>query len=178
MAAGVPPPAGTRRAAGRDGAATAPGRARPRAVVPQRMRRAAAVAVLIVAAGRSVAAQGDADSLAARVHRLADAYVAGYFERHPDEATLDGVAGVRHDRLPDNSPITRGRWQAREDRWLAELRRIDPAPLAGRPEWTAYGVMRASHRTPSIRAARRAGRDRCVAAPPATGPRAPASARA
>src|SRR5439155_1604346 len=25
-----------------------------------------------------------------------------------------------------------------------ELRRIDPAPLAGRPEWTAYGVMRAS----------------------------------
>src|SRR5439155_862111 len=115
-----------------------------RAVVPERMRRAAAVAVLIVAAGRSVAAQGDADSLAARIHRLADAYVAGYFERHPDEATLDGVAGVRHDRLPDNSPITRGRWQAREDRWLAELRRIDPARLAGRPEWTAYGVMRAS----------------------------------
>src|SRR2546429_6410495 len=93
MAAGVPPPAGTRRAAGRDGAATAPGRARPRAVVPQRMRRAAAVAVLIVAAGRSVAAQGDADSLAARVHRLADAYLARYLERHPDEATLDGVAG-------------------------------------------------------------------------------------
>src|SRR2546423_8938482 len=108
------------------------------------MRRAAAVAVLIVAGVRSVAAQGDVDSLAARVHRLADAYVAGYFERHPDEAKLDGVAGVRHDRLPDNSPITRGRWQAREDRWLAELRRIDPAPLAGRPEWTAYGVMRAS----------------------------------
>src|SRR2546423_742278 len=108
------------------------------------MRRAAAVAVLIVAGVRSVGAQGDVDSLAARVHRLADAYVAGYFERHPDEATLDGVAGVRHDRLPDNSPITRGRWQAREDRWLAELRRIDPAPLAGRPEWTAYGVMRGS----------------------------------
>ena len=110
------------------------------------MRRAAAVAVLLVvgAGGRGVAAQGDVDSLAARVHRLADAYVAGYFERHPDEATLDGVAGARHDRLPDNSPITRGRWQAREDRWLTELRRIDPAPLAGRPEWTAYGVMRAS----------------------------------
>src|SRR5438128_2613107 len=79
-----------------------------------------------------VAAQGDADSLAVRVRKLADAYVAGYFERHPDEATLDGVAGVRHDRLPDNSPITRGRWQAREDRWLAELRRMDPDPLAGR----------------------------------------------
>src|SRR5207247_6585358 len=91
-----------------------------------------------------VAAQGAAAALAGRVHRLADAYVAGYFERHPDEATLDGASGVRHDRLPDNSPVTRGRWQAREDRWLAELRRIDPAPLVGRPEWTAYGVMRAS----------------------------------
>src|SRR5207249_3380119 len=59
-------------------------------------------------------------------------------------ALYPGVDGGRHGRLPDNSPITRGRWQAREDRWLAELRRIDPAPLAGRPEWTAYGVMRAS----------------------------------
>src|SRR5204862_216702 len=45
MAAGVPPPTGTHRAARRHGAATAAGRARPRAVVPQRMRRAAAVAV-------------------------------------------------------------------------------------------------------------------------------------
>ena len=109
------------------------------------MRRAAAVALLLVARAPGVAAQGDADSLAVRVRKLADAYVAGYFERHPDEATLDGVAGVRHDRLPDNSPITRGRWQAREDRWLAELRRMDPDPLAGRAEWTAYGVMRAVH---------------------------------
>src|SRR2546427_272558 len=78
------------------------------------------------------------------MRKIADAYVAAYFERHPDEATLDGVAGVRHDQLPDNSPITRGRWQAREDRWLAELQRMDPTPLVGRPEWTAYGVMRAS----------------------------------
>src|SRR5204862_7808749 len=81
---------------------------------------------------------------AARAHRLADASVAGSVGRHPDQATLDGVAGGGRDRPPDNSPITRGRWQAREARWLAELRRSDPAPLAGRPEWTAYGVMRAS----------------------------------
>src|SRR5438128_12634302 len=108
------------------------------------MRRGALVALLLLAAAQRVAAQVDTDSLAARMRKIADAYVAAYFERHPDEATLDGVAGVRHDQLPDNSPITRGRWQAREDRWLAELQRIDPAPLAGRPEWTAYGVMRAS----------------------------------
>src|SRR2546426_552165 len=108
------------------------------------MRRGAAVALLLLAAAQRAAAQADADSLAARMRKIADAYVAAYFERHPDEATLDGMAGVRHDQLPDNSPITRGRWQAREDRWLAELQRMDPAPLVGRPEWTAYGVMRAS----------------------------------
>src|SRR2546430_9119904 len=39
--------------------------------------------------------QGDADSLAARVHRLADAYVAGYFERHPDRKSV--VEGKRGD---------------------------------------------------------------------------------
>ena len=109
------------------------------------MRRAVAVALLvIVAAAQRLGAQADVDSLAARVRKVTDAYLAAYFERHPDEATLDGASGVRHDRLPDNSPVARGRWQAREDRWLAELRRIDPAPLVGRPEWTAYGVMRAS----------------------------------
>src|SRR2546422_3237851 len=108
------------------------------------MRRGAAVALLLLAAAQRAAAQADADSLAARMRKIADAYVAAYFERHPDEATLDGVAGVRHDQLPDNSPITRGRWQAREARGLAERQRMDPAPLVGRPEWTAYGVMRAS----------------------------------
>src|SRR5438309_1350656 len=108
------------------------------------MRRGALVALLLLAAAQRVPAQVDTDSLAARMRKIADAYVAAYFERHPDEATLEGVAGVRHDQLPDNSPITRGRWQAREDRWLAELQRMDPTPLVGRPEWTAYGVMRAS----------------------------------
>jgi len=96
---------------------------------------AAAAAVLLV--------QGSAsDSLAARVHRLADSYLAAYWERHPDEATLDGVTNVRHDRLPDNSFLNSTRWQRREDAWLAQLERIDPAPLAGRPEWIAYGIMR------------------------------------
>src|SRR5436309_9215296 len=108
------------------------------------MRRGALVALLLLAAAQRVAAQVDTDSLAARMRKIADAYVAAYFERHPDEATLDGVAGVRHDQLPDSSPITRGRWKAREDRWLAELQRVDAARLVGRPEWTAYGVMRAS----------------------------------
>jgi uncharacterized protein (DUF885 family) len=106
------------------------------------MRRAAAVALLLAAVAGRASAQADVDSLAARVRKLADAYLTAYFEHHPDEATLDGAAGVRHDALPDDSPIALARWQAREDTWLAELRRIDPAPLAGRSEWIAYGVAR------------------------------------
>jgi uncharacterized protein (DUF885 family) len=95
-----------------------------------------AVAVLVLAQGR------DSDALGTRVRALTDTYLAAYFERHPDEATLDGVAGVPHDRLPDDSPLALARWQAREDAWLAELRAIDAARLGEGPEAVAYGVMR------------------------------------
>ncbi len=96
-----------------------------------------------VAAVALVLAQGSGvDSLAGRVRQVADSYLAAYFERHPDEATLDGVAGGPDDRLPDDSPLALAAWQAREDAWLAELRAIDPAPFGGRPEAVAYGVMR------------------------------------
>jgi len=80
-------------------------------------------------------------SLATRVRQLADSYLTAYFEQHPDEATLDGVANTRHDKLPDNSPAAQARWLQREDDWLTALRRIDPKRLAG-PEWVAYGIMR------------------------------------
>jgi len=102
----------------------------------------ACAAVLAPARSAAQVTGGGSDSLAAHVRQLSDAYLAAYWQRHPDEATLDGVSDVRHDRLPDNSPGALARWQAREDAWLAELRRIDPAALAGRPEWIAYGVMR------------------------------------
>ena len=47
-----------------------------------------------VAAVALVLAQGSGvDSLAGRVRQVADSYLAAYFERHPNEATLDGVAG-------------------------------------------------------------------------------------
>jgi uncharacterized protein (DUF885 family) len=86
--------------------------------------------------------QTNSDSLAIRVRQLADTYLTAYFEQHPDEATLDGVANTRHDRLPDNSPAALARWQQREDAWLAALKRINPNKLAARPEWVAYGIMR------------------------------------
>ena len=82
------------------------------------------------------------DSLAARVKQVAESYLTAYFDRHPDEATLDGVANGPHDRWPDNSPVASSAWMAREDRWLERLKVIDPAPLSGRPEWVAYGIMR------------------------------------
>jgi len=101
------------------------------------MNLVAAVA-LVLAQGRGV------DSLAGRVRQLADSYLAAYFQRHPDEATLDGAAGARHDRLPDNSPTALAAWQQREDAWLDELGRMDATVLAGRPEWIANGIMRES----------------------------------
>ena len=85
--------------------------------------------------------QTTSDSLATRVRQLADSYLVAYFEQHPDEATLDGVANARHDKLPDNSPAALARWQQREDDWLAALKRINPKRLAG-PEWVAYGIVR------------------------------------
>jgi len=93
-----------------------------------------ALAVLVV--------QAQTDSLASRVRQLADSYLVAYFAQHPDEATADGVATGPHDRLPDNSPEALARWQTREDAWFARLRRINPRPLAGRPEWVSYGIMR------------------------------------
>src|SRR5678815_1556169 len=39
----------------------------------------------------------------ARARALADAYLEGFFERNPDQVTLFGVPGRRHDALPDNS---------------------------------------------------------------------------
>ena len=86
--------------------------------------------------------QTNTDSLAAHVQQVADSYLTAYFDRHPDEATLDGVAHGPHDRLPDNSPAAIARWQQREDAWLDQLRRINPRRLEGKPEAIAYGIMR------------------------------------
>src|SRR5439155_25603280 len=109
------------------------------------MSRAATVAgALLVGAACAAAQASERDSLAARVRQLSDSYVTAYLERHPDEATLDGVAGFHHDRFPDDSPDAIARWQAREDAWLADLRRIDRSALGGRPEWIAYGILRPS----------------------------------
>ena len=55
-----------------------------------------------------------------RVRALADAYLAGFFERNPDQLTAYGVPGSHHDKFPDNSLEALRAWQAKEDAWLAE----------------------------------------------------------
>ena len=79
----------------------------------------------------------------AQVTALADEYVREYFEAYPEQATLNDVAVPRHDdRLGDNSLAALERWRAKEDAWLAQVRRIDAAALLGRPEWVTHGVLR------------------------------------
>jgi uncharacterized protein (DUF885 family) len=98
--------------------------------------------MITLLAGLALLQSPHPDSLAARTRQLADSYLVAYFERHPDAATLDGVATGPHDRLPDNSPAALAAWQQREDDWLKQLKRIDDDRLVGRPEAIAYGIMR------------------------------------
>ena len=53
------------------------------------------------------------DASDGRVRALADAYLDGFFARNPDQITLFGVPGRRHDQLPDNSLNALRAWQAR-----------------------------------------------------------------
>src|SRR5947207_3150199 len=78
----------------------------------------------------------------AQVGALADAYLAGFFERNPDAVTLYGVPGRRHDKLPDNSLGALKAWQAKEDGWLAEAKRIDAATIETPPLRATYAIVR------------------------------------
>jgi uncharacterized protein (DUF885 family) len=76
-----------------------------------------------------------------RVKALADAYLDGFFARNPDQVTLYGVPGRRHDQLPDNSLDALRGWQAREDGWLRELRQIDPAAIGAAPMRATHAIL-------------------------------------
>ncbi len=78
----------------------------------------------------------------ARVRALADAYLEGYFQRNPDQVTLYGVPGRRHDALPDNSVGALEAWQTKEDGWLAQARQIDPATIEAAPLRGTYAIVR------------------------------------
>ena len=77
-----------------------------------------------------------------RVRALADTYLAGYFDRNPDAATVYGIPGHRHDKLPDNSLQALQEWHAREDAWLAEAKQIDPSTIDRAPLGATYAIVR------------------------------------
>jgi uncharacterized protein (DUF885 family) len=85
--------------------------------------------LLILACAAQPPAPPPAPSADDRVKSLADAYLDGFFARNPDQITLYGVPGRRHDALQDNSLDALRLWQAREDGWLKALQQIDPATI-------------------------------------------------
>jgi uncharacterized protein (DUF885 family) len=75
------------------------------------------------------------------VNRLADEYVAAFFERSPESATRRGIPGTDDGRVTDNSLEGLRRWHLREDAWLARVRAIDASRLEGAPEWVTHGIL-------------------------------------
>ena len=111
-------------------------------------RAIALLPALLLWASSTGAAQPDPDSraaadrVAAEVTRLADAYVAEFMRRFPDQAELGGFSVARHDTLTDNSLAALREWQAIEDGWAKQIEPLDAAALRGRPEWITLGFLK------------------------------------
>jgi uncharacterized protein (DUF885 family) len=91
--------------------------------------------ILILAAGCGEApAVANPDDAAKQVTALADTYVREYLEAFPYQALVIGAPEVHPDRLTDHSLPALVKWQAREDALLADMKKIDTAAIAGRPE--------------------------------------------
>jgi uncharacterized protein (DUF885 family) len=78
----------------------------------------------------------------AKVKALADAYLSGFFDRNPDQATYYGVPGRHHDQLPDNSLSAQKAWEAKEDAWLKDARAINAADIQAPPLKATYAITR------------------------------------
>ena len=77
-----------------------------------------------------------------RVRALADAYVDGFLNEFPEQVTSYGIAGRRHDRLTDNSLTALATWQAQEDRWLSDVRAIDPVSIQSGSLRATFAILR------------------------------------
>jgi uncharacterized protein (DUF885 family) len=86
--------------------------------------------------------QPPTENLAAKVTALADEYIKEALFRYPEQAAFLGFVEAPQDRLTDNSLDALRAWQAKEDRWAAELSGIDSSALWGKPEWLIYGFLR------------------------------------
>ena len=76
------------------------------------------------------------------ITQLADAYVAQFVVRFPEQAELSGMSLPRHDGLSDNSLVALADWERLEDGWAELLSTIDPRPFLGKPEWVTLGFLR------------------------------------
>jgi uncharacterized protein (DUF885 family) len=77
-----------------------------------------------------------------KVRELADAYVAGFFEHFPEQATYYSLKDRPHDRLTDVSAEAQRKWEEQEDRWLAGVKAIDPATIRAQSLRSTYEILR------------------------------------
>lgn len=98
----------------------------------------------VVACGGGEAPAGTPSGVSAdiRARELADTFLAAYFDRYPDQVTYYGVPGRTHDRLPDNSLAAVRAWEAREDRWLAEVKAMEGEAIADGPLRATHAIVR------------------------------------
>ncbi len=75
------------------------------------------------------------------IEAIADEVLEAMFERYPTMATSYSIPGARHDRLFDNSLEAQAEWQAREDRWLLELKTIGEPSDIGSRDWVTWGIL-------------------------------------
>src|SRR5262245_7773332 len=99
-------------------------------------------AVAMAGCGGGSSSPAVRESPDARVRTAADAYLAAYFERFPEQITQYGVPGRPHSRLTDNSLPALQAGQAREDAFLADLKQIDPATITAAPLRATYAIVR------------------------------------
>src|SRR5688572_3100468 len=102
-----------------------------------------ALSAFVVGCGRPEGAPAISPQPAdARVRELADAYVEGFLDQFPEQITSYGIAGRRHDRLTDNSLAALEKWQAQEDRWLADVRAVDATAIQSGPLHATFAILR------------------------------------
>ncbi|HVH34801.1 MAG TPA: DUF885 domain-containing protein [Tahibacter sp.] len=86
------------------------------------------------------AAAATVDNVAA-LNALADRYVDSVLDFDPTVTYFTGLPVKAHDRLPRNSAAEIAASENDEDAMLAELAKIDPAPLRGTPNAVTYAVL-------------------------------------
>jgi uncharacterized protein (DUF885 family) len=108
-----------------------------------RTRHIVWLVALLTSTSAPVTAQAtSASPLAMRVDSLATAYFAVRRDLSPGVAVNPWLRDARRTRVRDNSLEALRRVQARYDTLRSAVLALDPAPIAGRPQWVTYGVLR------------------------------------